>query len=111
VMLVQNQERYLVSMLGEQAYWVRNLRAAGGKSTLRYGRTEQVLLVDVPVEERAPLLKVYLQIAPGAWPHVLVDKDAPLDEFERVTATYPMYKVNPKLPPQTPVSQNIPHKE
>jgi deazaflavin-dependent oxidoreductase (nitroreductase family) len=95
VMLARGDERYLVSMLGEQANWVRNLRAAGGKASLRHGRAEQVLLEDVPVEERAPLLKAYLQIAPGARPHIPVDKDAPLQEFEKAAAAYPVFKVNP----------------
>lgn len=95
VMLARDEERYFVSMLGEQANWVRNLRAAGGKATLRNGRVEQVLLEDVPIEKRAPLLKAYLQIAPGARSHVSVDKDAPLEEFEKAAAAYPVFKVNP----------------
>ena len=93
-MPAQGEERYFVSMLGEQANWVRNLRAEGGKATLRHGRTEQVVLEDVPVEERAALLKAYLKIAPGARPHISVDKDAPLEEFVKVAAAYPMFKVN-----------------
>lgn len=93
VMLAQNQERYLVSMLGEQANWVRNLRAAGGKATLRHGRIEQISLEEVPVETRPALLKGYLRVAPGARPHVSVDKDAPLEEFEQVAGTYPVFKV------------------
>ncbi len=36
-MTVMNGERYLVSMLGENANWVRNVRAAGGKARLRHG--------------------------------------------------------------------------
>lgn len=94
VMLARDGERYFVSMLGEQANWVRNLRAVDGKATLRHGRVEQVKLEDVPVEQRASLLKAYLQIAPGARPHVSVDKDAPLEEFEKVAAAYPVFKVN-----------------
>lgn len=104
VMLACAGERYFVSMLGEQANWVRNLQAAEGQATLRHGRTESVRLDVVPVQERPPLLKAYLQIAPGARPHVLIDKDAPLGEFERVATTYPVFKVNP-------ISQTISHKE
>ncbi len=36
-MTVMNGERYLVSMLGEGANWVRNVKAAGGKASLRHG--------------------------------------------------------------------------
>ena len=40
-------ERYLVSMLGEQANWVRNVRAAGGRAVLRHGQREAVRLEEV----------------------------------------------------------------
>src|SRR5512147_2383112 len=64
-MIVMNGERYLVSMLGKDANWVRNLQAAEGKARLRHGRTEQVLLEEVEPSQRAPILKAYLKIAPG----------------------------------------------
>jgi hypothetical protein len=88
-----NGERYLVSMLGTEASWVRNVQAAEGKAVLRYGRREAVRLEEVPVEQRAPILKAYLQKAPGARGHIAIDKDAPLAEFERVAAQYPVFRV------------------
>jgi len=93
VMAVVDGERYLVSMLGADANWVRNAKAAGGHVTLRHGRREQVRLEEVPAERRARILKAYLQRAPGARPHIAVDKDAPLSEFERVAARYPVFRV------------------
>lgn len=93
VMVVQGGERYLVSMLGENAAWVLNLRAAEGHATLRHGRKEEVLLEEVPVEKRAPILKAYLRRAPGARPHIAVDKDAPLAEFEKIAAAYPVFRL------------------
>jgi hypothetical protein len=93
VMTVIDGERYLVSMLGTEAGWVRNVQAAEGKAVLRHGRREDVRLEEVPVEKRAPILKVYLHKAPGARGHVLIDKDAPLAEFERVAAQYPVFQV------------------
>jgi hypothetical protein len=93
VMLARDGERYFVSMLGEQANWVRNLRAVDGQATLRHGRVEQVTLEDVPVERRAPLLKAYLQIAPGARPHIPVEKDAPLEAFEQIAPNIPVFRV------------------
>ena len=62
-------ERYLVSMLGDNADWVRNVHASAGAAVLRHGTTENVRLEDVPVSRRAPILKAYLQVAPGARPH------------------------------------------
>lgn len=92
-MIVLNGERYLVSMLGEEVNWVRNVRAAGGKARLRHGRSEQVLLVEVEVGQRTPILKAYLQIAPGARPHLPIDKDAPISEFEKIASQYPVFRL------------------
>jgi hypothetical protein len=92
-MIVMNGERYLVSMLGEEVNWVRNIRAAGGKATLRHGISEQVRLDEVDVRQRAPILKAYLQHAPGARPHIPVEKDAPVAEFETIASKYPVFRV------------------
>lgn len=86
-------ERYLVSMLGERANWVRNVRAAGGHAVLRRGGREPVRLDEVPVDRRAPILKAYLGRAPNARTHVAVAADAPLAEFERVAGRYPVFKI------------------
>jgi hypothetical protein len=93
VMAVVNGERYLVSMLGAQVGWVRNLQAAGGNATIRHGRCEQVHLEEVPPDQRAPILKAYLKRAPGARPHIPVDRNAPLSEFESVAMRFPVYHV------------------
>ncbi len=90
---VVNRQRYLVSMLGENVNWVQNVRAAGGKAMLRSGGREEVQLEEVPADQRAPILKAYLQRAPGARPHVPVDKDAPVEDFEKVAADFPVFKV------------------
>jgi deazaflavin-dependent oxidoreductase (nitroreductase family) len=51
-------ERYLVSYRG-QSDWARNLRASGRGRLARQGQAEQITVSEVPVEERAELLKVY----------------------------------------------------
>lgn len=86
-------ERYLVSMLGEGASWVSNVRAADGQATLRRGGREPVRLVEVDPADRAPILQRYLQIAPGARPHIAVDRHAPLAEFEQIAARHPVFRV------------------
>ena len=93
VMIVMNGERYLVSMLGEETNWVRNVRAAGGKARLRHGISEQVLLEEIDVRQRAPILKAYLQHAPAARPHISISKDAPISEFEKITSKYPVFRL------------------
>ncbi|KXK52805.1 MAG: hypothetical protein UZ13_01107 [Chloroflexi bacterium OLB13] len=92
VALVDGQ-RYLVSMLGDDAQWVQNVRAAHGNAFIRSGRRTAVVLEEVPVEQRAPILKAYLKRAMGARPHVPVDKDAPLSAFEAVAADYPAFRI------------------
>ena len=95
VMAVVAGERYLVSMLGEEVDWVRNVKAAGGSVSLRHGRREEVQLEEVAADQRAPVLKAYLQCAPGARPHLSIHKDAPLSEFEQVSSKYPVFRVVP----------------
>lgn len=86
-------ERYLVAMLGERANWVRNVRAADGRAMLRHGRSEHVSLEEVAPAERAPILKRYLEVAPGARAHLPVDQHAPLQQFEQIAGQYPVFRV------------------
>jgi hypothetical protein len=93
VMVVVAGERYLVSMLGDEVDWIRNARAAGGQVTLRHGVREEVRLEEIAPALRPPILKAYLQRAPGARPHVPVSKDAPLAEFQRIASQFPVFRV------------------
>jgi len=93
VLAIVDGERYLVSMLGENVQWVQNVRAAGGRAVLRSGGREEVQLEEVPAGQRAPILKAYLQRASGARPHVPVNKDAPLAEFQKVAAAFPVFHI------------------
>lgn len=86
-------ERYLVAMLGEGTNWVSNVRAAGGHVVLRHGRREAARLEEVDPGARAPILQRYLQVAPGARPHIPVDRRAALAEFERITADFPVFRI------------------
>ncbi|HXM56672.1 MAG TPA: nitroreductase family deazaflavin-dependent oxidoreductase [Candidatus Dormibacteraeota bacterium] len=86
-------DRYLVAMLGEGANWVANVRAAGGQAFLRNGRREAVRLEEVAPRERAPILKRYLQVAPGARPHVPVSPLAPVTDFEAIADRYPVFRI------------------
>lgn len=89
-------QRYLVSMLGSDVQWVRNVQAAQGKAVIRAGRhTGPVRLEDVPVDQRAPILKAYLKRAPGARGHIAVERHAPLAEFEPIAAAYPVFRIVP----------------
>jgi len=95
--------RYLVSMLGEQAAWVRNVRAAGGEAVVHHGARLPVRLVDVPAEERAPVIKAYLRVAPGARRHIPVPYAAPVDALKPVAARYPVFRIERPMQPVVPV--------
>ena len=82
-------------MLGGDCNWVRNVRAAGGRATLRRRRAVRCRLVEVPVSERAPIIKCYLDKVPGARPHIPVDRRAPLADFEAIASRYPVFRVMP----------------
>ena len=86
-------QRYLVAMLGKAANWVRNVRAAGGKAALRHGRREDVVLEEIDPSMRAPILRRYLEVAPGGRAHLPIARDAPLDQFEQIAEQYPVFRI------------------
>lgn len=88
-----NGEWFLVSMLGEQCNWVQNVRAAEGSAVLHRGRRRPCRLEEVPVADRAPILRRYVQKVPGGRPHIPVARDAPLEAFAAIAASYPVFVV------------------
>jgi len=55
-------------MLGD-CEWVKNVRTQGEAYIIR-GRRRKARFEEVPVEGRAPIIKEYLRLAPGARPHI-----------------------------------------
>jgi hypothetical protein len=90
-----NGQWYLVSMLGEQCNWVRNVRAAAGQAILRHRRATSCRLIEVPAAERPPIIRRYLQTVPGARPHIPVDRHAPDSQFQAISPRYPVFRVVP----------------
>jgi hypothetical protein len=84
-------QRYLVSMLGDGSDWVKNVRAAGGKASIKQGRSYPVTLVEIPPRERAPILKAWAQVATSGRKHLPVTHDAPVSSFEAIAADYPVF--------------------
>ena len=84
VAVEQDGATYLVAMLGRRTNWVRNVAANGGRA-VRCGAAaagrSAVELQEVDPADRAPILKRFLAVAPGARPHIPVDRHAPLAEF------------------------------
>ncbi len=83
---------YLGAMLGE-CNWTRNVRANDGYAVLHRSRRRAVRLTEVPVEQRPPILKAFLQQVPGARPHNPVSREAPVEDFEPIAGAYPVFRV------------------
>ena len=86
-------ERYLVSMLGNNASWVRNVQAANGHAVIRHGKRRNVVLVPVPTEGRAPVIREYVRIAQSGRKHFPVAVGAPLADFEAIAGRYPVFRI------------------
>lgn len=86
---------YLVSPRGNSE-WVRNVRAAGGEATIRRRGRKRVRLIDVPVEQRPPIIKAYLEKTRRATQqHIEVDHNAPVEEFARIADRHPVFRIEP----------------
>lgn len=57
-MATEGGRSYLVSMLGENCNWVKNVRAARGEVIIRHRRARACHLIEVGVADRAPLIKL-----------------------------------------------------
>ena len=93
VIVEMGEIRYIVSMLGENTNWIRNLRAADGRAALLKGGRSPVTLVEVPLADRPAILKRYCQIAPAGRSHLPVSDQASLEEFATIAGAYPVFLV------------------
>ncbi|NIH69841.1 nitroreductase/quinone reductase family protein [Modestobacter marinus] len=96
---------YLVSLTGESE-WVRNARAAGNQVVLaRRGRRRTVTLVEVPLAERAPVIRSYVLRAGRRHDSAAVTREAraffgvgpdlAVDELATVADRFPVFRVVP----------------
>jgi deazaflavin-dependent oxidoreductase (nitroreductase family) len=90
-------DRYLVAPRGD-TQWVRNLRASGGEGRLVVGRrTESFTASEVPNEQKAPLLRPYLE----RWKWEVgqffggVGADASDEELRRIAPDHPAFRIGP----------------
>lgn len=87
--------RYLVSMLGDDSEWVKNVRAARGVAFIKRGRTHPVVLTEIAREKRAPILKAWSQVATSGRKHLPLMPHAPVSAFESIAADYPVFRIDP----------------
>ena len=92
-LLTLDGRRYLVSPRGE-GQWVRNVRAADGRLALLLGQhREEQVATEVPVEDREPILRAYLQ----RWKAEVgvffdgVEPDSPAEELARIAPRHPVF--------------------
>jgi hypothetical protein len=89
-------QRYLVAPRGDTE-WVRNTRAAAGEAVIRRGKAEPVLLSEVPVSERAPIIQTYLRAnALETKREFGIDPKAPLEDFEKIADKHPVFRITPR---------------
>jgi hypothetical protein len=94
--------------------WVRNVRAAAGRAIIRHGRARRVVLEEVPLAERAPVLWAYLH-RPGwsspaqeARHYFGLPPDAVVEDFRLIAERYPVFRVTTP-PVETPAREKDAH--
>ena len=94
-------DRYLVAMLGEQSDWVHNARASGGEAVFRRGKPRRVTLIELPVEQRAPILKAWLgRTGFSSIPrkYLGLDRCGSIEDFERIAPKWPVFRIANAMP-------------
>jgi deazaflavin-dependent oxidoreductase (nitroreductase family) len=85
--------RYIVAAFSE-ADWVKNALAAGAGSLRRGSRVESVRLVELPVIERDPILRAFLEQVPGG---VRFFASPDPDTVVASASRYPVFRVVPDV--------------
>jgi hypothetical protein len=88
--------RYLVSARGDSG-WVRSLRSAGRGRLTHGGSSEEVAAIEVPDEERAPIIGAYVK---SFWKDskglFAVDSpDASEDQLRAIAPQHPVFRLAP----------------
>jgi deazaflavin-dependent oxidoreductase (nitroreductase family) len=85
-------KRWLVAPYGVVA-WVHNARA-GGRVTLRYGRTRREYATrEATAEEAGPVLKRYVDIATKTQAQFKATKDGPVEDFVAEADRHPVFEL------------------
>jgi deazaflavin-dependent oxidoreductase (nitroreductase family) len=94
-LLTLDGARYLVAPRGH-THWVRNIRASSEGRLLVGRRAEEISVVEVPEDERPPILRAYLER--WAWEVGAffggVGADSSDEELRRVAPNHPIFRVS-----------------
>jgi hypothetical protein len=73
---------------------VQDLRAVNGAAYIQGVVTRPVVLTEIPPAKRAPILKVWCQVATSGRRHLPVPYDAPVSAFEAIAGDYPVFRID-----------------
>jgi deazaflavin-dependent oxidoreductase (nitroreductase family) len=82
--------RYIVAAFADAA-WVQNIRAAGSATLARGRRSESVALTELPVDQREPILRAFLDQVTGG---VRFFGSSGPDEVVAAAARYPVFRID-----------------
>lgn len=93
VSLVENDDgRWLVAPYGEVG-WVRNVRAAGEATLSRRGYAETLAIEEVPVDQRAPILKTYFDRESFARQYTDFTPETSVETYAEKASNHPVFKL------------------
>lgn len=96
-LLTVNGRRYIATV-GE-THWVKNARAAGWGFLSRGRKKERVALVELPVEERAPILRAFPHQVPHGVPffQMALGLSNDPEAFAAAAAQCPVFRADPQI--------------
>jgi deazaflavin-dependent oxidoreductase (nitroreductase family) len=101
-LLTVDGQRYIVT--GFETQWVKNARAAGWGLLMRGRRQERVALVELPVEERAPILREFPRQVPHGIEFFerLLDLPNDPEAFATAAPRCPVFRIDAFVPSDQP---------
>jgi deazaflavin-dependent oxidoreductase (nitroreductase family) len=91
-LLVEGDARWLVSPYGERS-WVKNARAAGWVELSRAGRSERLVVSELPPAEAAGVLRSYMRRYRVTRPFFDAKADDPLELFVEEAPRHPVFSL------------------
>jgi hypothetical protein len=85
----------LVKLGGERS-WVKNARASGWVELRRGRGSQRVEVSELPVEERAPILRAYVERVPVVAKFFDAGRGAPLAAYAAEAAGHPVFRLRPQ---------------
>jgi hypothetical protein len=96
VTLVEHaRERWLVAPYGERE-WVKNARAAGWVELRRGRESKRVEVTELPPDERAPILREYVERVRVVAKFFDAERGAPVEAYAAEADRHPVFRLRPQ---------------